>query len=91
MPVYLSNGSINVAHNMGNINLTSKLRLVDTLHMPTFKYNLISISKLANSSNIIVHFYLEYYVLQDLLTKAMIAYGMMHNGLYRLDTNFYPT
>lgn len=91
MHVYLPYGSVNVVHNIGNINLTFKFRLVDSLHLPTFRHNLISVSKLTNSSNITVHFYPKYCVLQYLLTKDVIAYGRIHNGLYKLDTNFYPT
>lgn len=91
MPVYLPDGSINNVHNVGNVKLNSKLELIDTLHIPAFKNNHISVSKLANTLNITVHFYPKYCVLQDLLTKDVIAYGRIHDGLYRLDIDINPT
>lgn len=90
MPVYLLDGFINNVQNVGNVKLNSKLELIDTLHIPAFKHNLISISKLANTSNITIHFYPKYCVLQDRLTQDVIAYGRMHDGLYRWDTDINP-
>ncbi|KAL0344878.1 UNVERIFIED_CONTAM: Retrovirus-related Pol polyprotein from transposon RE1 [Sesamum radiatum] len=64
----------------------------DVLYIPNFKYNLLSVPKLCSHSSIEVKFYSSYCVLQDLVTKRIIAIGKLFQNLYVLDkSSFSPS
>lgn len=58
------NSSISV-HFSSDIHLSSNLILKDVLYVPTFKFNLLSISALTRDSSVSVSFFPDYFTLQD--------------------------
>lgn len=54
--IYLPNGETSDISYKGCVTLANGLQLRDVLHVPTFKYNLLSISKLTKDNQCIVIF-----------------------------------
>lgn len=54
--VQLPNGQTIKVTTVGSVRLTPTLTLINVFHIPTFTYNLISISKLTNSSHSAITF-----------------------------------
>ncbi|KAL2232769.1 UNVERIFIED_CONTAM: Retrovirus-related Pol polyprotein from transposon RE1 [Sesamum indicum] len=76
--VTFPDGSSSLATKVGDINLTSTLTLTHVLLIPSFKYNLLSISQLCKTHS-------------DLKTKRILALGTQLGKLYILDDkSFYP-
>lgn len=67
---------------IGHARISSNIHLTDVLYVPTFKFNLLSVQKLAKDSNCTVIFFPNYCVFQDLSTKMEIGRGHERNGLY---------
>lgn len=61
--VNLPDGSIKLVTRIGNIQLTPKLILKETLYTPCFRFNLLSVNKLSNHVHIKVIFYPTYCIL----------------------------
>lgn len=68
----------------GDIRLSSTVVLKDVLYVPVFKFNLLSISKLAQDSRLSISFYLDYFTLQDFSHKTMIGRGRILDDMYVL-------
>ncbi|XP_043808374.1 uncharacterized protein LOC122722242 [Manihot esculenta] len=83
--VTLPDGSMKNITKIGTVPLNQNMQLLDVLYMPTFKYNLLSVSQITQTNKISVQFYHNQYILQDLVTKHLLAVGRMHQGLYRLN------
>ena len=66
----------------------SSLILKDVFHIPSFKFNLLSISQLTKSSNCDVLFSSSQCIFQDRATKMTIGQGSARNGLFYLDVGF---
>ncbi len=82
--VTLPNGiSVLVTH-IGTIKLTPTLELTNVLCVPSFDFNLISISKLTSSLHCCVFFLSNLCFIQDLLLWRMIGLGKQRDGLYIL-------
>ncbi|KAJ0038192.1 hypothetical protein Pint_23683 [Pistacia integerrima] len=62
-PVYFPDGTIKFVNHIGNILLSSKLTLHDALHVPSFKFNLLSVPKLNANANLKFTFYPKHCVL----------------------------
>lgn len=73
-----------IVTHIGNISLLPNLTLINVLHVPAFKYNLLSMHKLCNQINRNVLFTSSQCLLQDLLTKRVVAFGEVRKGLYLL-------
>ena len=86
-PVYLPDGTIKFLNHIGNILLNSKLTLHDTLHVPSFKFNLLLVPKLTVNANLKFTFYPKHFVLQDLQNEEILAVGKLVGNLYILDKN----
>jgi len=69
---------------MGRAILDNKIVLKNSLFVPTFKYNLLSVTKLARDNNCFVVFYPTLCIIQDLVTKKILGIGKEHKGLYFL-------
>ena len=83
--INLPNGqSVFVTH-IGTIHLTSSLILHNVLCVPSFDFNLISVSKLASTLHCCLFFFSNLCFLQDLLHWKMIGLGKQSNGLYILE------
>ena len=57
MPIKIPDGSFVPAKSLGDVSLTPLITLKDVLHIPSFSYNLISISKLTKALNCVAHFF----------------------------------
>jgi hypothetical protein len=76
--------SVMVTH-IGSIQITPTLLLTDVLCVPSFDFNLISVSKLTLSLHCCIFFLSTYCFIQDLMHWRMIGMGKQQNGLYLLD------
>ena len=83
--VHLPNGESVVVTYIGTIHLNSSLILHDVLCVPSFDFNLISVSKLTSTMHCCILFFSNLCFLQDLLHWKMIGLGKQKNGLYILE------
>ena len=68
----------------GSLPLNSVYYLHDLLCVPTFKVNLMSVSRLTRDLNCSMTFFPHWCVLQDLATRRIIGLGKQCDGLYYL-------
>jgi hypothetical protein len=81
LPIKLPNGTSVPVHSVGQIqpsNMTSN----HVLYIPSFKCNLLLISRLTKALQCSVTFFPSFCVLQDLKSKKLIGMGELHDGLY---------
>jgi hypothetical protein len=79
-------------HHIGSIYLKFGLLISHVLHVPSFKFKLLSISKLSRDTNSRVILTSTSCLLQDQMTKKISVIGEQHGGLYLMDhfpTTFY--
>ena len=89
--VKLPNGHYVPATHSGDICLSASIILSDVLYIPSFTFNLISISKLVSSTNCKLIFFSTSCILQDTNTQARIGTVEVRNGLYHLTPNHITT
>ena len=82
--VNLPNGSSVLVQYAGTVVFSPHFHITHVLYSPSFKVNLISVSKICQSLPYHVHFLLNTYVIQDVKTQKMICLGNHCDGLYRL-------
>lgn len=75
------------ATHLGDIHLNDDLVLFDVLYVPSFQYNLLSVSKLSSSLKYEVLFTAENCLIQDSITKKKIGSAEVKDGLYILNTD----
>jgi transposase InsO family protein len=80
-----ANGKIYPVKIAGDVVLSNKLCLKNTLVVPSLATNLISVSQLTRDQNCTVLMFPDYCVFQDILTKRIIGHGTRRDGLYYLD------
>ncbi|KAI9173831.1 hypothetical protein LWI28_007225 [Acer negundo] len=68
----------------GSLPLNSVYYLNNVLCVPTFKVDLLSVSRLTRGLNCSITFFPYWCVLQDLATRRMIGLGKQRDGLYYL-------
>ena len=85
MQVSLPDGSKISVQYSGTVVLSPTLELHNVLYIPKFQFNLLSVPKLAATSNIIFKFYPNNCILQDLKTEHLVAVVKLVNHLYILD------
>lgn len=73
--VYLPNGHKVQVDSIGTVQLNSHLVLNDVLCIPTFSFNLLSISKLVKSQNVYFIFLTDKYYIQNLSTWMIIGWA----------------
>ena len=66
----------------GSLPLNFVYYLRDVLCVPTFKVNLMSVSRLTKDLNCSMTFFPHWCVLHDLATRRMIGLGKQRDGLY---------
>ncbi|KAK9733373.1 hypothetical protein RND81_04G063500 [Saponaria officinalis] len=81
--VGLLDGSTQLVTESGDIQIHSKITLYDVLYVPSFKHNLLSVSKLLTENDMYINFHTEKCVLQD-PAKDAVAIGSRQAGLYKL-------
>ena len=82
--IKLPNGSQVPITHVGDMLLCNNLVLKDTLVVPEFRYNLLSMRKLCKDSNCIAIFHDEVCLLQDYATRQLKGLGEHRDGLYDL-------
>ncbi|KAK0577292.1 hypothetical protein LWI29_030858 [Acer saccharum] len=83
-PVLLPSGDKANIMATGSLPLNFVYYLHNVLCVPTFKVDLLSVSRLTRGLNCSITFFPYWCVLQDLATKRMIGLGKQRNGLYYL-------
>lgn len=68
----------------GEVKLHNEVVLKDTLYVPTFKHNLLSVQKLVQDGGYLVEFYPTYCTIQDRRTHEIKGVGKTYKGLYYL-------
>ncbi|KAG5555799.1 hypothetical protein RHGRI_006442 [Rhododendron griersonianum] len=84
LPVRSASGSTHAVSHTGNINVTPSITLFDVSHVPSFRFNLLSVQKLTRDLKCIVFFFPNFCLFQDLKSKTVIGAGEARNGLYYL-------
>ena len=82
--VYLPNAEKALVTHIGTMHISSTLILTDVLCVPSFTFNLISVSKLIKSLCCCLIFLGDCYFIQDLGQWSTIGLGKAHNGLFLL-------
>jgi hypothetical protein len=60
------------------------LHLVDVLHVPSTKKNLVSVHKLASDNNVFLEFHPNFFLIKDRDTKTILLEGPCNKGMYPL-------
>ncbi|XP_074352768.1 uncharacterized protein LOC141691917 [Apium graveolens] len=82
--ICLPNGEFTKVKLKGTIVLTSELTLYDVLLVPSFQFNLISVSKLTSSVPCALQFLSHLCVIQDCTMKKTLVIGKLQGSLYKL-------
>ena len=85
--IHLPNGEKALATHIGTVQISESLLLTDVLCIPSFSFNLISISKLTNSPSCCVFFLSHLCFIQDPVAWKRIGLGRKKNGLYFLQVS----
>lgn len=87
LPINLPNGSSVLVKHVGKYNLTSDIVLNNVWHVPDFKFNLLSMSKLSTENDCIVKFLKHSCVIQEYFMGKILGIGKTINGLYCFSTS----
>jgi len=79
--VKLPDNKLVSVHHIGSICLPPGLVIQNVLHVPSFQFNLLSISKLSKDTNSWITFTPTSFFLQDQRTKRITVMGEQHRGL----------
>ncbi|KAL8120925.1 hypothetical protein AgCh_017922 [Apium graveolens] len=79
---------IQVTH-VGNIKLNNLIELTDVLYAPSFKFNLISVSKLVRNTTYIISFTSDSCMLQKYSMSQPKLLGKFFHGLYFVDEGLF--
>lgn len=82
--IFLPNGQTSFVTHKGNVKLTSDITLQDVLCVPTFKFHLISVSKLARDTQWCISFLSNVCIFQYLVMKKVKGIGRVQENLYKL-------
>jgi transposase InsO family protein len=80
-----ANGDVYPVESAGDILISPKLTLYNTLLVPSLSTKLLSVGKLTEELNCVAHIFPNYCVFHDLLTKEIVGHGTKRSGLYYLD------
>ena len=83
--VNLPNGESTLVTHIGIVEISSKLILHNVLCVPSFTFNLLSVSKLAKSISCCLMFLGTLCFIQDLAHCSIIGLGKEYKGLYLLE------
>nr|KYP65699.1 Retrovirus-related Pol polyprotein from transposon TNT 1-94 [Cajanus cajan] len=89
-PVVMPNGDQAPILSIGNLPLSPIIYLKNVLGVPSWKVDLMSVSRVTRDLNCSVTFFPQSCVLQDLMTGTTIGLGEQRDGLYYLVTQSYP-
>ena len=74
---------VDITH-CGTVQLSQSLILHDVLHVPSFKFNLISVSSLLKHNQGSAHFFPDFCYIQESIQGLMIGRGLLLHNLYIL-------
>lgn len=80
--IHLPDGTSKLVLFFGDIRMSDFLILRDVLYIPSFKHNLLSVSKLTECHNLKLTFHPSFCLIQDLKTDKVFAVGKLQNHLY---------
>ncbi|KAK9063535.1 hypothetical protein SSX86_017405 [Deinandra increscens subsp. villosa] len=83
-PVTIPNGETIAVEGRGEYVLPNGMLIKEVLHVPNFKCNLLSVSRLAKDLQCAVTFFPDFCVMQDLRSGTLIGVGDCNNGLYKM-------
>ena len=83
--VNLPNGELALVTHIGTVEISTKLVLHNVLCVPSFTFNLLSVSKLAKSISCCLMFFGTLCFIQDLAHWNTIGLGREYKGLYLLE------
>ncbi|KAL2244201.1 UNVERIFIED_CONTAM: Retrovirus-related Pol polyprotein from transposon RE1 [Sesamum indicum] len=89
--IHLPDGSKKAAAYVGTVKLTDEIKLQSVLYIPNFSVNLLSMSQLCNENHCMCTFNQFGRVLQDQVTKKVLAKGFLNKRLYILRTSVSAT
>ncbi|KAL0430390.1 UNVERIFIED_CONTAM: Retrovirus-related Pol polyprotein from transposon RE1 [Sesamum radiatum] len=89
--IHLADGSKQHVKAVGSVSLSGNLELSDVLHVPTLKFNLLSVSKLCDNTYIRFEFFPICCLLQNHRTSKTVAVGKLIGKLYILDEHSFKT
>ncbi|KAF7826368.1 Cysteine-rich RLK (receptor-like protein kinase) 8 [Senna tora] len=69
----------------GSVRIKAEIELTNVLYIPSFKYNLLSVNRLAKDLNINIIFDSQQCLIQDLKTRRILAKAKVDGNLYLLD------
>ena len=84
--VNLPTGSSMPIDSTGTILFNKNITLDNVLHVPSFRLNLMSDSKLTKSLRCCIILFLDFCVIQDLAIGKMIGWGKQDGGLYYMSS-----
>jgi len=81
-PIKLPNSDIVYITHTDILYVSPNISFSNVLYVHSFKFNLLSISKLTTTLNCVVIFFSTFCVLEDLLTRKLIGTSELRDGLY---------
>ena len=79
--VQLPNGEAAIVTHVGSVQLSSHITLTNILCVPSFSFNLLSVSSITKTQPLCLVFLSTYCFIQDLTNWSMIGVGQMFDGL----------
>ncbi|XP_074265379.1 uncharacterized protein LOC141587809 [Silene latifolia] len=89
--ISLPNGEHAIINAMGEVPISSDIVLKNVLYVPSFRFNLLSISRLLKQLNKAISFTPEFCCLQGSSMKMPLILGKQHRNLYFLKSNSLTT
>ncbi|KAL0448192.1 UNVERIFIED_CONTAM: Retrovirus-related Pol polyprotein from transposon RE2 [Sesamum latifolium] len=83
--IFLPDGSKTHVTHSGSVILSPEITLTPVLYVPSFQCNLLSVSRLTDSSQLLFVFSCDHCTLQDRKTKRILAVGKLLGRLYVID------
>jgi hypothetical protein len=83
-PVTIPNGEAVSVEGRGDCALPSGAIIKEVLHVPKFKCNLLSVSRLSKELQCAITFFPEFCTMQDLRSGILIGAGDCKDGLYKM-------
>ncbi|GKA64423.1 putative RNA-directed DNA polymerase [Tanacetum coccineum] len=84
-PMTIPNGETIVEEGRGSCTLPNGVDVNNVLHIPKFKCNLLSVSKLSRDLNCAITFLPESFFMHDIRSGTLIGTGKCQNGLYKME------
>ena len=82
--VQLPNGEAAIVTHVGSIQLSSRITLTNVLCVPSFSFNLLSVSSITKTQPLCLVFLSTCCFIQDLTNWSTIGVGQMSDGMYLL-------